>query len=73
MPAAAKGNRFRTFVCLDNLDIYISCTGNGVCAQEQKMAETVFIFRCVLKWWVIANFQKMDNAFIETHGVGDQS
>ena len=40
-PATARGNHFRTFVCLDTLGMYISCTGNGVCAQEPKMAEIV--------------------------------
>ena len=38
----ARGNHFRTVVCLDSLDMLICCTGTGLLVEEQKMAETVF-------------------------------
>ena len=38
--ATAKGSHFRPFVCLDNLDMFICCTGVGLLVQEQKVAET---------------------------------
>ena len=50
VPATARGNLFRPFVCLDSLDsfdsldrldMFICCTGIGLLVQEQKMAETV--------------------------------
>jgi len=51
VPATARGNLFRPFVCLDSLDsfdsldsldMFICCTGIGLLVQEQKMAEPVF-------------------------------
>ena len=44
VPATARGNHFRPFACLDNLDMFICCTGIGLLAQEQKMAETVLAY-----------------------------
>ena len=41
VPATARGNHFRPFVCLGNLDMFICCTGIGLLVQEQRMAETV--------------------------------
>jgi len=44
VPATARGNHFRPFVCLDSLeslDMFICCTGTGLLVEEQKMAETV--------------------------------
>ena len=47
LPATARGNHFRTVVCLDSLDsldsldMFICCTRIGLLVQDQKMAETV--------------------------------
>ena len=44
VPATARGNHFRPFVCLDSLDsldMFICCTRIGLLVQDQKMAETV--------------------------------
>ena len=43
VPATARGNNFKTFVCLDNLDMFICCTGIGLLAQEQKMAVDLIV------------------------------
>ena len=40
-PATARGNHFRPFVCLDNLHVFICCTGTCLFVQEQKRVETV--------------------------------
>ena len=41
IPATARGNHFRTVVCLDSLDMFICCTGIRLLVEEQKMAEIV--------------------------------
>ena len=44
IPATARGNHFRTVVCLgslDSLDMFFCCTGIRLLVEEQKMAETV--------------------------------
>ena len=47
IPATARGNHFRTVVCLDSLDsldsldMFICCTGIRLLVEEQKMAGTV--------------------------------
>ena len=44
VPATARGNHFRPVVCsdsLDNLHMFICCTGIGLLVEEQKVAETV--------------------------------
>ena len=41
IPATARGNHFRTFACLGNFHLFISCTGIRLLVEEQKMAETV--------------------------------
>ena len=41
IPATARGNHFRTAVCLDSLDMFICCTGIRLLVEEQKMAGTV--------------------------------
>ena len=60
VPATARGNHFRPFVCLDNLHMFICCTGTGLLvqerSQEQKMAETVladFVIREIHWHWVV--------------------
>ena len=37
----ARGNHFRTVVCLDSLDMFIGGTGIRLLVEEQKTAETV--------------------------------
>ena len=47
IPATARGNHFRTVVCLDSLDsldsldMFICCTGIRLLVEEQKMTGTV--------------------------------
>ena len=44
IPATARGNHFRTVVCLgslDSLDMFTCCTGIRLLVEEQKMAGTV--------------------------------
>ena len=60
VPATARGNHFRPFVCLDNLHMFICCTGTGLLvqerSQEQKMAETVLADLVIpeIHWhWVV--------------------
>jgi len=56
VPATARGNCFRPFACLDNLDMFICCTGIGLLVQGQKMAETVLADLIIpeIHWhWVV--------------------
>ena len=56
VPATARGNHFRPFVCLDSLDMLICCTGTGLLVEEPKMAKTVSADRIIteIHWhWVV--------------------
>ena len=59
IPATARGNHFRTVVCLDSLDsldMFICCTGIRLLVEEQKMAETVLADLIIteIHWhWVV--------------------
>ena len=72
VPATARGNHFRTFVCLDNLDMFICCTGIGLLVQEQKMAETGLpdlVFPEIHWHWVVPVYLPLE-VFIFGKGSG---
>ena len=55
IPATARGNHFRTVVCLDSLDsldsldMFICCTGIRLLVEEQKMTGTVLADLIILE------------------------
>ena len=72
VPATARGTHFRPFVCLDNLQIFICCTGIGLLVQEQKMAEIVLADLVIheIHWhWVVPAYLPLE-VFIFGEGSG---
>ena len=68
IPATARGNHFRTVVCLDSLDsldsldMFICCTGIRLLVEEQKMAEIVLgdLIITEIHWhWVVPAYLRV--------------
>ena len=74
VPATARGNHFRTVVCLDSLDsldMFICCTGRRLLV-EQKMAEIVLADLIIteIHWhWVVPAYLPLE-VFIFGKGSG---
>ena len=75
VPATARGNHFRTVVCLyslDSLDMFFCCTGIRLLVEEQKMAEIVLADLIIteIHWhWVVPAYLPLE-VFIFGKGSG---
>ena len=72
VPATTRANHFRPLVCLDNLHMFICCTGTGLLVEEQKLAEIVSADLIIpeIHWhWVVPAYLPLE-VFIFGKGSG---